>query len=65
MVAEPERRVGSLTIVGAGIRPGLQTTRETSARIRDADKVLYLLAEATPIRWLEELNPSALSLIHI
>ena len=34
MVAEPERRVGSLTIVGAGIRPGLHTTREASARIR-------------------------------
>jgi hypothetical protein len=64
VVAEPERRVGSLTIVGAGIRPGLHTTREASARIRDADKVLYLLAEVAPIRWLEELNPSAESLEH-
>ena len=64
MVAEPERTSGSLTIVGAGIRPGLHTTREAIARIRGADKVLYLLAEVTPIRWLEELNPSAESLEH-
>jgi Tetrapyrrole (Corrin/Porphyrin) Methylases len=65
MVAEPERRAGSLTIVGAGIRPGLHTTREATARIRDADKVLYLLAEVAPIRWLAELNPSAESLEHV
>jgi hypothetical protein len=61
-VAEPDRRPGSLTIVGAGIRPGLHATRESIARIRSADKVLYLLAEITPITWLEELNPSAESL---
>lgn len=64
MVAEPEPRAGSLTIVGAGIRPGLHTTREAISRIKDADKVLYLLAEVTPVRWLEELNPSAGSLEH-
>ena len=63
-MAEPEPRAGSLTIVGAGIRPGLHTTREAIARIKDADKVLYLLAEVTPVRWLEELNPSAGSLEH-
>jgi hypothetical protein len=60
--AEPDRPSGSLTIVGAGIRPGLQTTREAVARIRSADKVLYLLGEIAPVRWLEELNPSAESL---
>jgi Tetrapyrrole (Corrin/Porphyrin) Methylases len=58
-VAEPDRRAGSLTIVGAGIRPGLHATRESIARIRSADKVLYLLAEITPVTWLDELNPSA------
>ena len=58
----PKRGPGSLTIVGAGIRPGLHTTREAIARIRGADKVLYLLAEIAPVRWLEELNPSAESL---
>ena len=61
-MAEPDRRPGSLTIVGAGIRPGLHATRESIARIRSADKVLYLLAEIAPISWLDELNPSAESL---
>lgn len=64
MVAEPEPRAGSLAIVGAGIRPGIHTTREAIARIEDADKVLYLLAEIAPTRWLEELNPSVESLDH-
>lgn len=58
-MAEPDRRPGSLTIVGAGIRPGLHATRESIARIRSADKVLYLLAEITPVTWLDDLNPSA------
>jgi hypothetical protein len=56
---EPERASGSLTIVGAGIRPGLHTTREAIARIQAADKVVYLLAEIAPVHWLRELNPSA------
>lgn len=59
MAADPDQPSGSLTIAGAGIRPGLHATRESIARIRSADKVLYLLAEITPITWLEELNPSA------
>jgi uncharacterized protein YabN with tetrapyrrole methylase and pyrophosphatase domain len=59
VAAEPDLPPGSLTIVGAGIRPGLHTTREAIARIRDAEKVVYLLAEIAPVRWLEELNPSA------
>jgi hypothetical protein len=59
VAAEPDQPSGSLTIAGAGIRPGLHATRESIARIRSADKVLYLLAEITPITWLEELNPSA------
>lgn len=59
MAAGPERDSGSLTVVGAGIRPGLHTTREAIRRIESADKVLYLLAEIAPVRWLEELNPSA------
>ena len=62
MAAEPDQPSGSLTIAGAGIRPGLHATRESIARIRSADKVLYLLAEITPITWLDELNPSAESL---
>jgi hypothetical protein len=54
---------GSLTIVGAGIRPGLHTTQEGRARIERADKVLYLLAEPAPTTWIERLNPSAESLM--
>lgn len=65
MVADPVARAGSLTIVGAGIRPGLHTTREAIARIKGADKVLYLLAEIAPIRWLQDLNPSAESMEHL
>ena len=65
MVADPVARAGSLTIVGAGIRPGLHTTREAIARIKGADKVFYLLAEIAPIRWLQELNPSAESMEHL
>jgi uncharacterized protein YabN with tetrapyrrole methylase and pyrophosphatase domain len=61
-LAQGEHTPGFLTIVGAGIRPGLHTTREAITRIRSADKVLYLLAEITPVRWLTELNPSAESL---
>jgi tetrapyrrole (corrin/porphyrin) methylase-like protein len=56
---EPELNPGSLIIVGAGIRPGLHTTREAMRRIEGADKVLYLLAEVAPVGWLVELNPSA------
>jgi Tetrapyrrole (Corrin/Porphyrin) Methylases len=62
VAAEPDQPSGSLTIAGAGIRPGLHTTREAVARIRSADKVLYLLGEIAPVRWVEELNPSAESL---
>ena len=59
----PERpRTGSLTIVGTGIRPGLQTTREARVRIERADKVLYLIAEHAPTAWLHRLNASAESM---
>jgi uncharacterized protein YabN with tetrapyrrole methylase and pyrophosphatase domain len=55
-------RSGSLTIVGAGIRAGLQMTQEARARIERADKVLYLLAEDVPTAWLHALNASAESM---
>ncbi len=63
---EPEQRpTGSLTIVGTGIRPGLQTTQEARVRIERADKVLYLIAENAPTAWLHRLNPSAESMASI
>jgi hypothetical protein len=61
-VAAADPRKGSLTIVGTGIRPGLQTTPESRARIRHASKVLYLLAEDAPTAWIHELAPTAESL---
>ncbi len=57
MPAAAEGRSGSLTVVGSGIRPGLQLTREARVRIEHADIVLHLLAEAGPHPWLERLNP--------
>jgi uncharacterized protein YabN with tetrapyrrole methylase and pyrophosphatase domain len=53
---------GSLTIVGAGIRPGLQITQEARVCIERADKVLYLIAEHAPTAWLHRLNASAESM---
>jgi uncharacterized protein YabN with tetrapyrrole methylase and pyrophosphatase domain len=62
-MSEPESaRTGSLTIVGSGIRAGLQTTQEARVRIERADKVLYLLAEIAPTAWIRRLNGSAESL---
>jgi uncharacterized protein YabN with tetrapyrrole methylase and pyrophosphatase domain len=53
---------GSLTVVGTGIRFGLQTTPEARRRMERAEKVLYLLAEPASAAWLRTLNPSAESL---
>jgi uncharacterized protein YabN with tetrapyrrole methylase and pyrophosphatase domain len=53
---------GSLTIAGAGIRPGLQTTHEARISIERADKVLFAFAEDAPTEWLRDLNPTAESL---
>lgn len=55
--ATAESRTGSLTVVGSGIRPGLQLTQEARVRIERADIVLHLLAEVGPHLWLEQLNP--------
>lgn len=60
-LVEPSR-VGSLTVVGTGIRVGLQITQEARARIQRADKVVYLLAADAPTAWLHALNPSAESI---
>jgi uncharacterized protein YabN with tetrapyrrole methylase and pyrophosphatase domain len=53
---------GSLTVVGTGIRHGLQTTLEVHESIERADKVLYLFSDAVPAGWIEGLNPSSESL---
>jgi hypothetical protein len=53
---------GSLTIVGTGIKFGLQTTPEARAHIERADKVLYVFADPLPVAWVQQLNPTAESL---
>ena len=62
MVERKGGTTGSLTIVGTGIRAGLQTTRESRLCIERAGKVLFLLAEVAPTGWISALNPSAESL---
>ncbi|KAA1249744.1 hypothetical protein F0Q45_13490 [Mycobacterium simiae] len=51
-----------LTIVGTGIRAGLQTTPESVAAIRRASKVLYLVADVLAQLWIQDLNTNTESL---
>ena len=43
---------GSLTVVGTGIRLGVQLTPEARAALLRADRVLHLGAEPLMRRWL-------------
>jgi uncharacterized protein YabN with tetrapyrrole methylase and pyrophosphatase domain len=52
----------SLTLVGTGIRAGLDTTLESRACIERASKVLYLVADSLSGAWIEQLYPTAESL---
>lgn len=51
-----------LTVVGLGIRGGLQTTPEAQLCIRDSAKVLYLVTDPISEAWIQRLNPSSESL---
>jgi Tetrapyrrole (Corrin/Porphyrin) Methylases len=53
---------GSLTVVGTGIRLGVQFTPEARAALLRADRVLHLGAEPLMRRWLATLRPDATSL---
>src|SRR5262245_56518925 len=53
---------GSLTVVGTGIRLGVQVTPEARVAVLRADRVLYLGAEPLMRRWLATLRPDATSL---
>lgn len=53
---------GSLSVVGAGIRPGLQTTPEARALVEAATRVFYLFNEPLGERWLLTIRPDAESL---
>src|SRR5258705_5315434 len=57
-------QTASLVIVGTGMRAALDTTIESRACIERASKVLYLVADPSAAAWIEQLNPSAESLVH-
>lgn len=63
-VMRPSRSMSydGLTIVGTGIRAGLQTTPEAQICIEQANEVLYLVADAVNAAWILKLNPAAESL---
>lgn len=53
---------GSVTVVGSGIKPGLQTTPEARRCIEHAGKLLYLFTDPVPAGWIRGINPTAESL---
>jgi siroheme synthase len=53
---------GSLTVVGTGIRAGVQLTAEARSAIEHADVVLFLVADPVAAEALRRLNPAAESL---
>ena len=53
---------GTLTVVGTGIRIGLQLTPESRAAIDAADEFLFINAEPLGDRWLTSLHPRARNL---
>lgn len=57
-----QKPVGSLIIVGTGIRLVTQITMEAENCIRYADRVLYACAEGAEAQWIERLNPRSESL---
>jgi precorrin-6B methylase 1 len=52
----------SLVVVGTGIQWAAHATLAAQAAIRDADSVLFAVADAWSARWIRELNPRAESL---
>ncbi len=57
-------QTASLVIVGTGMRAALDITIESRTCIERASKVLYLVADSRTAAWIEQLNPSAESLVH-
>ncbi len=49
---------GSLIIAGSGIRSAAHITLETRAWIREADIVLYCVADLATEIWIRENNPN-------
>lgn len=53
---------GSLTVVGSGVRPGLQTTPEVRAVLASATRAFHLFNDPLGERWLLNLRPDSESL---
>jgi hypothetical protein len=53
---------GSLTVVGSGIRAIGHMTLETQAHIKQAEKLLVLVADPLTEKWINDENPTAESL---
>lgn len=62
MAAAPTWDSEGLTVVGTGIRAGLQTTPESLLCIREAKNVLFLVADPFSQIWIHKLNPAAESM---
>lgn len=58
----PPLEFEGLTVVGTGIRGGLQTTVEARNAISISPRVLYLVADKITEAWVRQLNPNAESL---
>src|SRR6187397_960209 len=54
---------GSLTLVGTGFRISAQVTAEALSAISNAAKLFHLVQDIVTHHWLEEVNPSAESLV--
>lgn len=50
---------GSLVVVGSGIKSIAHITTETRNTIKQADKVLYILADYLTKQWIVQQNPTA------
>src|SRR5215216_6610638 len=54
--------IGSLNVVGSGIKAIRQITMEGRMAIEKADKVLYIVTEPASEEWIKQLNSSSESL---
>jgi uncharacterized protein YabN with tetrapyrrole methylase and pyrophosphatase domain len=57
-----QAQVGSLSVVGVGIKLAAQTSLEAKAHIEAAGKVFFLVTDPGTEFWLQSLNPSSESL---
>ncbi len=54
---------GSLSVVGTGYMAAGQVTVESEALIKCAEKCLYLVADPAAAAWIQDLNPTAESMM--